>query len=262
MLIELPFRDIPGFGRQDAIGVLPSGKVVWPIMGGAPKDDEDSDDPKDGDDPDDDPDDDPEDDPDDDPKDPPKKGAKKKDDPDDDDSDDDDDKSHARKWEGRAKANKREADTAKAALAAIKKALGGKDDGDDPKEIKADLEKIRQQANESRVENAVLRTAGKLGFNGDKLADSRGFMARAGKLDPDDDDFSSKLRRAMREFTKENEGYEAGEPKKTATRSGSAVSGKGSVAQLGEDDLKKMSAAEIVKAQSEGRLDEYMGIKK
>lgn len=246
---SLPFRDTP-HGRIWALDVLPSGRTVWPAMGGSkddPKDDPEK------------PEDEPEDDPDDDPKDDPKK----KDDPEDDDPKDDDTKAQSRKWEGRAKANKKEADDAKAKLNAVLAALGGKDASkQDPKEMATQLDALRAGAAEATRENAVLRVSGSLGVDGDKLVDSKSFMAKIGTIDIEDEDYRDKVKAAVKAFTKDRPEYEVSTTsKKSATRSGSAVSGKGTAGQLTEADLESMTPAEIVKAQAEGRCNEIMGIK-
>lgn len=73
-----------------------------------------------------------------------------------------------------------------------------------------ELTEIRAQAQELRVENALLKLAPKLGADVDALADSRGFMSKLAALDPDSNDFEKQVQEAIKDAVKANPKLAAG----------------------------------------------------
>lgn len=76
-----------------------------------------------------------------------------------------------------------------------------------------ELTDIRAQAQELRVENALLKLAPKVGADVDALGDSRQFMKQLAELDPDAKDFNKQVETAIKEAVKAN-------PKLAATTPG------------------------------------------
>lgn len=97
---------------------------------------------------------------------------------------------------GKARADmKAERDRATAAdtqLKAVLKALG-MDTAPDPAKLTEQLTERDTAVKLARVENLVLRTAGKAGADGDALLDSRGFAAKLASIDPDADDAGTRV---------------------------------------------------------------------
>jgi hypothetical protein len=109
---------------------------------------------------------------------------------------------NSRKWETRAKGNKTKADQ----FDELVKKITGKDDGDpDPDKLAQDLTAAQREARATKVEVAVLKSAGKHDANPALLADSRTFMDSIADLDPSADDFASKLDAAIKKAVTDNE---------------------------------------------------------
>lgn len=113
----------------------------------------------------------------------------------------------SRKWETRAKGNKTKADQ----LDALAKLLNGESGDDpDPAKLASDLTAAQQQARDTRVENAVLKAAGKHGADPVLLVDSRSFMSKISTLDPAEDDFQSNLGEAIKKAVEETPALKGG----------------------------------------------------
>lgn len=111
---------------------------------------------------------------------------------------------NSRKWETRAKGNKTKADL----LDELAKLITGEtDDEPDPEKLKGDLTAAQRESRATKVENAILRTAGKHEANATLLVDSRTFMDSVKELDPSADDFSSKLDDAIKKAVDANEAF-------------------------------------------------------
>jgi hypothetical protein len=149
---------------------------------------------------------------------------------------------------------------------AIAKALGLKGDDDPVKAAQTAAEQrdaALAEAKATKVENAVLRSAGKLGASAEALTDSRSFMRALEAIDPGADDFSAQVDAAIEKALEAHPSLKAAPaaPPAPPARSGGPVGGGIPVAgQLTEADLKDMSPAEIVKAKEDGRLNQLLGI--
>lgn len=109
-------------------------------------------------------------------------------------------------------AAEQDAKSAKDVLAAIAKAINpdAKDGAEvDPKQLAADLTASRDSEREKTVELAVFKAAAK--HNADPLAltDSRDFMAKVRKLDPNAETFASKVGDAIKKAVADNSRYAA-----------------------------------------------------
>ncbi|ROO51069.1 hypothetical protein EDC02_5933 [Micromonospora sp. Llam0] len=118
----------------------------------------------------------------------------------------------AREAEKKAKGD---AKAAKDQVAAILKAAGLAPDGskDPAEQLKAATEaaeKATQAARQTAVELAVYKVAGKAGADPDALLDSRGFATSVADLDPEDRDFTDKVRDAVKAAVKANPKLAAG----------------------------------------------------
>lgn len=103
---------------------------------------------------------------------------------------------HSRRHETQKKDNK-------AKLDAVLEVLGiekGKDV--DPAQLAKDLEAARSGETSLKVENAILRLAGKHSAHADKLTDSRSFMNKVSKLDTSADDFTTQVESAIKDAIK------------------------------------------------------------
>lgn len=171
-------------------------------------------------------------------------------------------KGFARDWEKKAKLSNRQ-------LEQVKSILGlGKNDQLDPKQLKAALEESQSGQAELNRDNAILRVANKLKVDVDELTDSKRFMNKVDALDPEDDNYASKLRKLIEAEAKaRNLGGDADgeddEPKAKRQRKagGAPADGGAHKSQLTRKELSSMSAEEIVKAQNEGRLKTLLGQK-
>lgn len=108
----------------------------------------------------------------------------------------------SRKWESRAKGNKAKADQLDELVKLI---TGQEDDGADPDKLKGALTAAQRETRVTKVENAVLKRAGKHEANATLLVDSRTFMDSVADLDPAADDFTSKLDDAIKKAVADNE---------------------------------------------------------
>ena len=108
---------------------------------------------------------------------------------------------NSRKWETRAKGNVTKAQ----AYDELVKKITGKDEEPDPEKLTQELTAAQRDARATKVENAVLKQAGKHNANPALLADSRSFMDSIDDLDPADADFASKIDAAIKKAVDANE---------------------------------------------------------
>lgn len=223
-----------------AIGVLPSGRPVWPVLGGAPDDDDSGD------------------------------GGQ------DDGGQDDDGSGSGDDGDGLAEAGKkalagerkarREAERARKAaeaeLAELRAAQAAKknDDGDG---AKPDAEQIRREAEQAATVKAnerILRSEVKAAAAG-KLADPADALAHLdlSKFEVGDDGSvdESEIADAIGDLLKAKP-YLAARAQGFQGTGDGGPRGDGRSRQLGAADLKNMSAEAISKARQEGRLERYM----
>ncbi len=144
-------------------------------------------------------------------------------------------------------------------MAAIAKALG-LDDGTastDPDALQAELTKRDSEIRRLRVTNALSDTFAR---HGAKPKLTRAILADDGildELDPDDTDFTATLDAAVKKAVDTHPELKAGQ---APTRSSGDFNGaNGGKPQLTREDLKTMTAAQIVEAKTEGRLDLLLG---
>lgn len=126
-------------------------------------------------------------------------------------------------------------ETLEATKAAILKAFGvGAED--DPvaaaKTATEQREAAQSVARNLRIENAVLRAAGRAGADPLSLTDSRSFMRALEALDPEADDFATQVDAAIKAAVEANPSLKAGIP--APARSGGTVGGS-APAQLSSD---------------------------
>jgi hypothetical protein len=146
---------------------------------------------------------------------------------------------------------------------AIAKALGLQGEEDPVAAAKTATEQrdaAMTEARTTRIENAVLRSAGKHGADPEALTDSRSFMRTLEGIDPAANDFADQVDAAIKGAVEANPGLlKAGAP--APARSGGPVGGGAPVpGQLTKDDLKRMTPEEIAKAKDEGRCNALLGI--
>jgi len=145
---------------------------------------------------------------------------------------------------------------------AIAKALGMKDDDDPAAAAKTAAEErdaARQEAKATKVENAVLRMAGKHGASPESLTDSRSFMQQLESIDPAADDFASQVEATIKTAVEANPALKGATS--APTRSGGPVGGGTPVpGQLSREDIKGMKPEEISKAKEDGQLNQLLGI--
>ena len=156
-------------------------------------------------------------------------------------------------------------ETLEATKAAILKAFGVGDQ-DDPvaaaKTATEQREAAQSVARNLRIENAVLRSAGRAGADPLSLTDSRSFMRALEALDPEADEFAAEVDKAIAAALKANPNLRAG-PAAPPARSGGPVGGGAPLAgQLSREDLKGMTPEAIEQARVDGRLDAIQGIVK
>lgn len=96
----------------------------------------------------------------------------------------------------------------------IGKALGlVKDDETvDPDKLRGEIASAQQEARANKVENAVLKSAGKHNADATRLTDSRAFMSALEALDPAADDFGSQVDDAIKVAISENPAFKVGKP--------------------------------------------------
>jgi hypothetical protein len=107
-------------------------------------------------------------------------------------------------------------------LAEVGKMLGGGEAEETPEKLRERLGKVSSERSGAMVELAVHRAAGKAGGDPDALLDSRAFLTRVGKLDPEADDFAAKVAEEIKAAVQENPKLGVGMP---ATRSGGEIGG-------------------------------------
>lgn len=172
----------------------------------------------------------------------------------------------SRKWEDRAKANKKEADRAaqenaqlKQTLEALRKALDpdGAAQEEDPGELaeKATRERDAKDAElrQLRLEQAAEKAGRTAGADVDALLDSRGFATKLHKLDPTGDDFDDELKSLVTKALEDNPRLKAPSPAPTRSVTDGAGT-RDDKGQLTRADLASMTPDQITKARREGRL--------
>lgn len=159
----------------------------------------------------------------------------------------------AREGEAKARTNAKATAATEAAEQArqelaqkIGKAIGLVKDGDDapadPAQLTQQLTKMADTNRDLAVELAIWKGAKAGGANPQALTDSRSFMERVHKLDPTADDFTAKLRDAMKKALDDNPQYrEAGQ---APARSGGEFTGGPGGDAVSQDQFKRMSAAQ------------------
>jgi hypothetical protein len=167
---------------------------------------------------------------------------------------------------GRTEAKKAAADEARALLAQeVGKALGLIETPDPAAAAKVTADErdaARQEARAIKVENAVLKMAGKHGANPEALTDSRSFMTTLATLDPAAPDFAVQVETAIKAAVEANPLLKLAGSIAPAPRSGGPVNGGAPLPnQLTREDLKGMSHEDILKADAEGRLNQIKGTK-
>ncbi len=251
MSIHLPFHPTSGL---EAIGFRRNGAPIWPIMGGS--EDADTDAGKDAD-----------------------KGstddadASKGDDGDDDKGagdkkDEEADKPAGPDWKARSRQNEAGKKAAEKKLQGILAALGVDDKGElTPAQLKEKFEAADAETKGLKVENAVIKAASKAGVDADELTDSKRFMNKIADLDPAESSFAKDVKVLVeaelkaRPSLKVGGAADTGAGKGKGGTGGKESTGDNGKGQLTREDLAKMSPAEIVKAQAEGKLDTVMGKK-
>lgn len=174
-------------------------------------------------------------------------------------------KAEARKWEERAKENKKaltEAASGQTATAQqldqIAQLLGlKKGETADPAKLAEQLSGKDDELRQSKVELAVHRMAGKHGANPDALLDSRAFLTSVKGLDPAGKNFAQDLESAIKDAVKANASLKA-TPTGPAVSGGDFTGGTGAGAPITEEQLSKMTPAEVAKAYAEGKLKHLM----
>lgn len=117
----------------------------------------------------------------------------------------------------------KEAQDGKALLESLTKIISGKDGQElTADELQTQLAEAKTKHSGALIELAVLKTAGRVGGDAEALLDSRTFMAKIGKLDPSDDDFTADVEAAIKDAVKDNPKLTAGT---SATRSGGEIAG-------------------------------------
>lgn len=190
-------------------------------------------------------------------------------------------KAIARQNEQRAKDNAAAAQTKAAqdeALAKVMKALGVDTTASqpDPAALAAQLEAAKAQNADRDRELAVLRSAARLGANGDELLDSRQFMASIKSIDPTKTDeladaikaavaasparFALNAGAATATGTAQNGQQQAAAQHQTSTAaSGSQFNGaSGGQRQWTKEDVDRATPAEVNKAYKDGLLASYL----
>lgn len=174
-------------------------------------------------------------------------------------------KAEARKWEERAKENKTALTQATGAqnttaqqLEQIAQLLGlKKGETADPVKLAEQLTGKDAELRQSRVDLAVHRKAGRLGANPDALLDSLGFRTSVRDLDPSAKDFDQSVESAIKDAVKANASLKA-TPTGPAVSGGDFTGGTGAGAPITDEQLSKMTPAEITKAYNDGKLKHLM----
>jgi hypothetical protein len=157
-------------------------------------------------------------------------------------------KAQARKHEDRSKNTnaelQRQADLI--AKLAEKAGIPLNDGKADPDKLAQQLTTSQAKARQSAVELAVYRAAGKHSADADALLDSRGFLKHVEDLDPDADDFATKVGDAIKAAVESNPKLKAATTPAPPARSGTDMSGRG------EGARKPTSLADAVAARMRG----------
>lgn len=163
----------------------------------------------------------------------------------------------ARAEAGKARVNAKEtaAEEARQKLTAdLAKALGlvkdDKDEAPDPKALADQLAAKDRDHKAARVELAVFRAAAKHGADPEALTDSRVFLDRVGKLDPDAEDFGTKLGEAVKKAVADNPTRYKTSGGQAPPRSGGEITGGSGERQKTDEDL---SVDELRKARRKAR---------
>lgn len=157
-------------------------------------------------------------------------------------------KAQARKHEDRSKNTTSELQRQSALLAKLAEKAGIElDDGKaDPDKLAQQLTATQGKARQSAVELAVYRAASKHSADPDALLDSRGFLKQIDDLDPDADDFASKVADAIKAAVESNPKLKSAASPAPPARSGSDMSGRG------EGARKPTNLADAVAARMRG----------
>lgn len=126
----------------------------------------------------------------------------------------------------------------------------------DPAKMAEQLNESRATARATAVELAVHRNSGKHGADPDALLDSRGFLTAVAGLDPAAADFTTKVDAAIKEAVKTNPKLKAALG--AAVSGGDFSGGTGAGAAITDEQLSKMTPAEITKAYNAGKLKHLM----
>ncbi|MFC8491786.1 hypothetical protein ACFUJU_13485 [Streptomyces sp. NPDC057235] len=158
----------------------------------------------------------------------------------------------ARKDAGKARteAKRQAAEEAKASLVQeLGKALGLVKDDDkdaappDPAKLTAEIERATAAHRQTATELAVFKGASKHGADPDSLTDSRAFMSKLAKLDPNADDFNKKVGEAIKTAVADNPKLKAAGQVSAASASGEFTGGTGEPDTNGPQSIDDIRAA-------------------
>jgi hypothetical protein len=235
---DLPVHSFTGL---PALAVLDSGRIVWPVMGGADdeaeaegKDAEDGTDADGG------------------------AGEDADQDQDDDEQDDadEDDKPLGPKGERALAAMKEKLKAERAKRRAAEAKLNGEDADDKPDPGAAATARANARILRSEIKAAA---AGKFADPKDAL---RFLDLDSFEVDTDGEVDEDEIAEAIDDLLKKKPylAAQSGKPRFQGTGDGGSRKGNGRPSQLSREDLKRMSPEAIVKAKAEGRLNEALGI--
>jgi hypothetical protein len=140
----------------------------------------------------------------------------------------------------------------KAQLDAIAKALGLKSDAD-PAELQKQLDARASEARQARLELAVHRAARAAGADADALLDSRSFLAALADVDLASAGAADKVAEAVKAAVKAN-GKLAAAPAAPGKSGAEITGGAGTGEKITEEQLAKMTPAQITEALNAGKL--------
>lgn len=176
-------------------------------------------------------------------------------------------KGHSRTWEQRAKANAEAAQGKQVGEDQLKKiaeALGLAPEQPDPAKITEQLQRAQAEKAELARQNAVLLAAHSAGADAAALLDSKSFLNAISNVDPTD---AAAVKAAVEAAVAANPRYAVAAPAaapapvpaaSVPTSSAGSFSGApGAARQLGEQDVKAMSGADLSKAAKQGLLANY-----
>ncbi|CAM5332140.1 MULTISPECIES: hypothetical protein [Streptomyces] len=138
-------------------------------------------------------------------------------------------KAQARKHEDRSKSTNSELQRQAALLAKLAEKAGIElDDGKaDPDKLAQQLTASQTKARQSAVELAVYRAASKHSADPEALLDSRGFLKQVDDLDPEADDFATKVGDAIKSAVESNPKLKSATAPAPPARSGTELAGRG-----------------------------------